>query len=104
MPSEPEIAPVAVVGDGRKVTLMVQLLMAGRLVPQVVAEMKNAGTDTVGRLSVIAMVPELVMVTACGSDSVPCAVAGKVSNVGVIVGGTNAVPLNVTTEFAKKLC
>ena len=101
MPSAPEIAPVAVVGDGRKVTLMVQLLMAGRLVPQVVAAMKNAGTDTVGRLSVIAVVPELVIVTACGSDSVPCAVAGKVSEVGetsgaaavmVMVNGWLAVP------------
>ena len=82
MPSEPEIAPVVVVGDGRRVVLMVQLLMAGRLVPQVVAEMKNAGTDEVGRLSVIADAPELVTVTACGSDSVPCAVEGKVSEVG----------------------
>ena len=91
MPSEPEIAPVAVVGDGRRVTLMVQLLMAARLVPQVVAAMKNAGTDTVGRLSVIAAAPELVTVTVCGSDWVPCAVEGKVSEVGDTRGAAAAM-------------
>ena len=96
------------VGDGLSLTIMVQLLAAGRLVPQLDAGMssKNSVGETVRALNVIADVSLLVTVIVCDSDWVPCDVEGKVSE-GVMVGGvggTNAVPLNTTTEFAKKMC
>ena len=82
-------------GNGLSFTVMVQLLDAGRLDPQVVAEMKNSGGNAVGTLSVIVETPELVTVTVCGSDCVPCAVEPKVSEVGAAATkGAVAVPIS----------
>ena len=74
-------------------TVMVQLLVAGRLAPQVVAAMKNSAGDALGTPSVIAAVSALVTVTVCGSDCVPCAVEAKVSDVGdMVTRGAVATP------------
>ena len=83
------------VGNGLSMTLMVQLLVAGRLAPQVVAGMssKNSVGETVRALNVIADVSLLVTVIVCGNDWVPCDVEAKVSEVGVMVTDT-AVPTN----------
>ena len=95
MPSKPEVRPGVVVGDGLRFTLIVQLLNAGRLAAQVDAEIKNSGGVAVGTLSVIAAALELVTVTACGSDCVPCAVEPKVSEVGAAATkGAVAVPIS----------
>ena len=59
--------------------------MAGRLAPQVVAEMKNSVGDALGAPSVIAAVSALVTVTVCGSDWVPCAVEANVRDNGETV-------------------
>lgn len=74
-------------------TVMVQLLAAGRLAPHVVAAMKNSAGDALGAPSVIAPVSALVTVTVCGSDWVPCAVEAKVSEVGdTVTRGAVATP------------
>ena len=76
-------------------TVMVQLLAAGRLAPQVVAEMKNSVGDALGAPSVIAAVSALVTVTVCGSDWVPCAVEAKASEVGdTVTRGAVATPVS----------
>ena len=83
------------VGDGLRFTLIVQLLNAGRLAAQVVAEIKNSGGTAVGTLSVIAAALELVTVTFCGGDCVPCAVEPNVSDVGAAAtSGAVAVPIS----------
>ena len=83
------------VGNGLSLTVMVQLLAAGRLAPQVVAEMKNSVGDALGAPSVTTAVSALVTVTVCGSDWVPCAVEAKVSEVGdTVTRGAVATPVS----------
>ena len=59
----PEIAPGAEAGNGLSLTVMVQLLVAARVVPQVVAETKNSVGDALGAPRVIAAASELLRVT-----------------------------------------
>ena len=93
--SKPEVAPGLVVGDGTSFTSITQLAIASKPAPQVVPEMENSGGDTPGTPSVIAVAPELAIVTVCGSDCVPCAVDAKVSEAGTAVTtGAVAVPTN----------
>ena len=76
-------------------TVIVQLLAAGRLAPHVVAEMKNSVGDALGTPRAIAAVSALVTVTVCGSDCVPCAVEAKVSEVGdTVTRGAVAAPVS----------
>ena len=96
--SPPDVPPVADIGNGLSLTVMVQLLMAARLVPQVVPAMKNSAGLMPGAPSVIAVLSALLMVTVCGNDCVPCAVDANVNDVGATVArGTVAAPnrLNV---------
>ena len=82
-------------GNGLSLTVMVQLLAAGRLAPHVVAAMKNSAGDALGAPSGIAAVSALVTVTVCGSDWVPCAVEAKVSEVGdAVTRGAVAAPVS----------
>ena len=83
------------VGNGLSLTLMVQLLAAGRLAPQVVAEMKNSVGDALGTPSVTVAVSALVTVTVCGSDWVPCAVEANVRDSGeTVTRGAVATPVS----------
>ena len=83
--SPPDVPPVGDTGNGLSLTVMVQLLMAARLMPQVVPEMKNSVGPALGALSVIAAASLLVMVTVCGNDWVPCAVDANINDVGATV-------------------
>ena len=83
--NNPDVPPVADIGNGLSLTVIVQLLMDARLAPQVVAEMKNSAGPALGAPSVIAAASLLVMVTVCGSDWVPCAVDANVNDVGAAV-------------------
>ena len=79
--------------DGLSWTVMVQLLIDARLVPQLVAAIKNSVGDALGAPNVIVEAPVLVMVTVSGSDCVPCAVEGKLSEVGpAVTRGAVALP------------
>ena len=85
------------VGNGLSLTLMVQLLVASRLVPQVDAGMssKNSVGETVRALNVIADVSLLVTVIVCGSDWVPCAVEANVRDSGeTVTSGAVATPVS----------
>ena len=93
----PPVKPVAGadVADGLSWTEMVQLLIDARLVPQLVAAIKNSVGDALAAANVIAEVPALVTVTVCGSDWVPCAVEAKVSEVGdTATRGAVATPVS----------
>ena len=91
----PPVKPVAgaEVGNGLSLTVMVQLLIDNRMVPQLVAEIKNSVGDALGAVNVINEALALVMVTVCGGDCVPCAVEGKISEVGpAVTRGAVALP------------
>ena len=93
----PPVKPVAGadVANGLSLTVMVQLLIDARLVPQVVAAIKNSVGDALGAVNVINEALALVMVTVCGSDCVPCAVEVKGSEVVLAVTrGAVALPDN----------
>ena len=91
----PDVVPGLDVGNGLSLTVIVQLLIAARLVPQVVPAMKNSAGLTPGAPSVIAELPALLMVTVCGNDCVPCAVDANINDVGAAVTrGAVAVPTN----------
>ena len=93
--SPPDVGAVTDIGNGLSLTMMVQLLIDAKLVPQVVAEIKNSVGDALGAVNVIVEALALVMVTVCGSDCVPCAVEGKISEVGLAVTrGAVALPDN----------
>ena len=91
----PPVKPVAGadVANGLSLTVMVQLLIDARLVPQVVAEIRNSVGDALGAANVINEALTLAMVTACARDCVPCAVEGKGRVVGLAVTrGAVALP------------
>ena len=91
----PDVVPGLDVGNGLSLTVIVQLLIAARLVPQVVPAMKNSAGLMPGAPSVIAVLSALLMVTVCGNDCVPCAVDANVNDVGAAVTrGAVAVPTN----------
>ena len=93
--SPPDVGPVADIGNGLSLSVIVQLLINARLVPQVVAKIKNSAGDALAAANVIAEASALVMVTVCGSDCVPCAVEAKVSEVGdTVTRGAVATPVS----------
>ena len=96
--SNPDVGPVVDVGNGLSLTVIVQLLMAAKLVPQVVPAIKNSAGLALGVPSVIAALSALLMVTVCGSDWVPCAVDANVNDVGAAVGAAAGTTAADTAE------
>lgn len=85
---------------GLKATYTVQLALAANVAPQVFKASKSAGLVPVSEIEVKVKVavPELVSVTACAAEVVPCFVAGKAMLVGLSLteGAVVPVPVRVT--------
>ena len=94
--SKPDVGPGLDIRDGPSLTSIVQLAIDARLVPQVVERTINSGGPTLGAPSVIADVPALETVAVCGTENVPCAVEGKVSELGVTLTALGVTLLDAT--------
>ena len=86
---------------GLKATYTVQLALAASVAPQVSRASKSAALAPVSEIEVRVNVdvPELVSVTACAADVVPCVVAGKAMLAGLSLTEGAAVPVPVRVTF-----